>query len=355
MGAFSAAQDGATMTVFPDDQWQEAAPAAVGLDGKRLAAAVRALVRITGPQGSSQCAIVRDGRLVWHGPDVDCMHGVWSCTKSILSLTVGLLVEDGRCTVQTRAADIHPPLERHYPTMTLRHLLTFTSGYRPRAASRDAPALEPAEPLFAPGTRFHYSWDPYLLALLATKLAGEPLDELFRRRIADPIGLDGASWQWGRLGSFDALTGLRGVPVCGGSGLWDCGLAITARAMARLGWLVACDGLWNGRRVIDSHWLREATSPQTSPALPPHDAAAWYRPLPGRYGYYWWTNGPDTAGRRLWPSATERTCAIQGNQDNYCFVIPEWRMVVVRLGTDGGISNTRYDEFFAALREAVAL
>jgi hypothetical protein len=45
---------------------------------------------------------------------------------------------------------------------------------------------------------------------------------------------------------------------------------------------------------------------------------------------------------------------MQGNQDNYCFVIPEWRMVVVRLGTDGGIVNNRYDEFLAALREAVA-
>ncbi len=38
------------MTMFPDNQWQEAAPTAVGLDGKRLAAALSPLARITGHQ-----------------------------------------------------------------------------------------------------------------------------------------------------------------------------------------------------------------------------------------------------------------------------------------------------------------
>jgi len=74
--------------------------------------------------------------------------------------------------------------------------------------------------------------------------------------------------------------------------------------------------------------------------------------LPGRYGYYWWTNGADSTGRRLWPAAPERTFAMQGHLNNYCFVIPPWRMVVVRLGMDAVIDSRLYDAFFAALRRA---
>ncbi|NIA22207.1 MAG: serine hydrolase [Anaerolineaceae bacterium] len=338
--------------VFPESEWLESAPEQQGLDPRKLQEAMEVIRRISGAQGNSQSVVIRNGYLIWRGPDIDHLHTVWSCTKSFLSTVLGLLVDDGRCTLETRAADVYPALAEHYPTVTLRHLATFVSGYRAHEASREVPPFEPAAPLFAPGEKFHYSWDPYLLALVLTKVAGRSLDELFRRRIAEPIGLDPATWHWGDWGTFDYLTGLPGVAVCGGSGLYDRGVGITARAMARVGWLFACGGLWNGRQLISRAWVEQATRPQVPATVPPYDPQAWYGRLPGRYGLYWWTNGADSSGRRMWPAAPERTFAMQGNMDNFCFVIPEWRMVVVRLGMDGQISNDRYDEFFGALRRA---
>lgn len=321
--------------------------------GGGLDSVLAVLDRITGAGGSRAAVVVRDGRIVRAGPDIDDRRSVWSCTKGFLSAALGLLVDDGRCSLDTRAADIHPPLAERYPTVTLRHLATMTSGFRPREASAAVPPLEPSTPLFQPGERFHYSWDPYLLALLLTKAAGEPLRELFRRRVAEPIGLEPASWSWGDWGALDALTGLPGTVVCGGSGLFDRGVSITARAMARIGWLYACGGRWGDRQIISSAWIGRSTRPQVAASLPCLEPDSWYARLPGRYGFYWWANGLDRCGRRLWPSAPAQTFAMIGRQDNACFVIPPWRMVIVRLGTEGPIANDRYGELFAPLAQAV--
>jgi len=336
--------------VFPETQWLESAPEEQGLDARKLDEAMEVIARISAEHGNSQCAVIRNGFMVWRGPDIDNLHSVWSCTKSFLSMTLGLLVDDGTCTLDTRAADIYPALAKNYPTVTLRHLVTFTSGYQPCEVSATVAPFEPAAPLFAPGEKFHYSWESYLLALILTMIAGEPLRDLFRRRIAEPIGLNPAAWQWGDWGVFDHLTGLHGVPVCSGSGVYARGVWIAARAMARVGWLVANGGAWNGRQLISRQWVEQATRPQVPATTPPYDPQAWYVRLPGTYGYYWWTNGIDSRGRRMWPAAPERTCAMQGHLNNVCLMIPDWRMVVVRLGMDAAIDNDRYDELFAALR-----
>jgi CubicO group peptidase (beta-lactamase class C family) len=319
----------------------------------RLAEAVKVIRRISGEQGADQCIIVREGRMVWRGADIDNLHSVWSCTKSILSLTLGLLIEDGRCSLDTRAAELYPAMEELYPAVRLRHMASFTSGYFPREASASAAPFEPATPHFAPGQKFHYSWEPYLLAMLLTKVAGEPLRDLFRRRVAEPIGLDASAWKWGDWGALDSLTGLAGVPVCGGSGLYERGVWMTARAMARVGWLMAQGGLWAGRQIVPCQWVEQATRPQVPASTPAFEPGAWYKRLPGTYGFYWWTNGIDSFGKRMWPAAPERTFAMQGHLNNICFVIPPWRMVVVREGSDLAIDNDLYDGFFAALRQAV--
>ena len=42
-----------------------------------------------------------------------------------------------------------------------------------------------------------------------------------------------------------------------------------------------------------------------------------------------------------------------GHNNNRCFVIPEWDMVIVRLGLDGNVKDSVWDAFFAKVREAV--
>jgi len=69
----------------------------------------------------------------------------------------------------------------------------------------------------------------------------------------------------------------------------------------------------------------------------------------GVYGLNWWVNGTGADGQRKWPGAPPSTFAASGyNNNNDVFVIPEWNMVVVRLGLDEKdvkISDKVYGEF----------
>src|SRR5688572_20830432 len=91
-------------TEFPGRHWKEAAPASQGLDAGRLKAAVDSLAKRCGRDGVRQLVVVRNGRIVWKGDDVDNVHGVWSVTKSFTSTALGLLVDDGKCALDTPAA-----------------------------------------------------------------------------------------------------------------------------------------------------------------------------------------------------------------------------------------------------------
>jgi len=94
-----------TLTVFPGDEWLRSSPTEEGVDATKLSAAVRLLESFSGRDGADELLVVRRGRVIHAGPSVDKVHGVWSCTKSFTSTTLGLLIDDGKCTLDTTVAD----------------------------------------------------------------------------------------------------------------------------------------------------------------------------------------------------------------------------------------------------------
>ena len=93
-------------TAFPERDWTEAAPESQGVEAAKLDEAMAVIDEISGDHGNSQSLAVRNGRLIWKGPDIDNLHPVWSCTKSFLSAALGLLVDDGKITPATPLGDI---------------------------------------------------------------------------------------------------------------------------------------------------------------------------------------------------------------------------------------------------------
>src|SRR5687767_10449883 len=116
--------------VFPGAAWEKATPESQGIDSAKLREAIKHLEANTGRDGARELVIIRNGRMVWAGENIDHVHGIWSCTKSFTSTVLGLLVEDGKCTLETRAASVLPVMKENYPEVTLRHFTTMTSGYR---------------------------------------------------------------------------------------------------------------------------------------------------------------------------------------------------------------------------------
>ena len=128
-----------------------------------------------------------------------------SVSKQFTGMLAMLLHQDGRLDYDAPVARFLPALSRFGPTLTVRHLLTHTSGlpdYYSTLAGATAPggfatnrqALDLlahwGEPVFPPGDRFAYSDAGYeMLALVLEAAAGESFGDLMRRRIFEPLGM----------------------------------------------------------------------------------------------------------------------------------------------------------------------
>ncbi len=104
--------------VFPEDQWQIATPESQQVDPQQLHAAVEYLASCGGRNGTDRMVIVRHGRIIWRGAEADVPQRVWSISKAFTSTAHGLLIEDGKCTLDTLAKDYDPPLAKEYPAVT---------------------------------------------------------------------------------------------------------------------------------------------------------------------------------------------------------------------------------------------
>jgi CubicO group peptidase (beta-lactamase class C family) len=349
----------ASEMTFPGERWQEVSPESQGVDSARLETAVSYLKDHCGSDGVTELLIIRNGCMIWKGTNIDKKHGVWSLTKSFTSTVLGLLIDDGKATLDTLAKDYVPSMAASYPDLTLRHFTTMTSGYyavgdKTSGSYKHGPSrtpFQPAEtPLFRPpGSRYAY-WDSAMnqFANVLTRIADEPIEDLFKRRIADPIGMNRAGWDWGDFGVVDGLV------VNGGSGNNNKHMFISARELARFGHLFLNRGKWKDKQLISASWVDMATRSHVSISTPVEPLSA----ADGRgvYGFNWWTNGIRAGGKRNWPGAPPDTYSASGYNNNDMFVIPSWNMVIVRLGLDQKdqpISNTTYSTFLQKVGQAV--
>ncbi|MDJ0783995.1 MAG: serine hydrolase [Desulfosarcinaceae bacterium] len=115
--------------VIPGATWETASPASQNVDPTRLDAAVVYLESLPAAGKSTELVIVRNGYLIWQGSNVTNRHGVYSVTKSFMSILFGLLVEDQEISLDQRAESVDPNLGSHYANVTMRHFLTMTPGY----------------------------------------------------------------------------------------------------------------------------------------------------------------------------------------------------------------------------------
>jgi CubicO group peptidase (beta-lactamase class C family) len=339
------ASSGTDEMVFPGERWEVSSPESQRVDSEKLDAAVAYLKKSGGANGVNRMVVVRNGRVIWKGPEADTRQKVWSVTKAFTSTAHGLLIEDGKCTLDTLAVEYSPEhFAEHYPNVTLRHLATMTSGYDGVGGSYDCydgnrcdqnGLVGPLPPFFAPGTKYMY-WDEATqqYGSVLTRIAGESLETYLKRRVLGPIGV--TQFVWKREGSKKVLN-------------WTGGIEISASDLTRFGHLFLNRGKWNGKLLVDPEWVREATRVQVPPSIPnAHPKSS--RKGSGVYGYHWWPNGTAPDGKRRWPNAPVETYSRSGHNNNDLFVIPPWNMVIVRLGLDQGEDEIKVSEYNTFLK-----
>ena len=138
----------------------------------------------------------------------DTIFQLASVSKTFTSAAVMLLVREGTLHLEDEIVKFFPEIP--YPGVTIRHLLTHTSGIpdyfddgdwfiRIWKEEKRVPGNDEilrflretkAKPYFAPGEGLHYSNTGYnLLALLVERLSGVPFEEFLQKKIFEPAGM----------------------------------------------------------------------------------------------------------------------------------------------------------------------
>ncbi len=278
--------------------------------------------------GARELIIIKDGKTLYEGNNTSRVHNIWSCSKSFTSTALGLLIAEGKCSLDTLACEIDPELKPLYPHATLRHFTTMTSGFSGEGRSRwndensdwSWTPYVPDTPHFAPGSAYAY-WDEAQMTMgrLLTRVAKQNLRDYLDERVFQPIGMGDV--KWGHEGEID------GIPICNGC----TNVELSAKQLAKFGQLFLNQGKHNGKQIIPAKWIEQATKNQVPVDLPVGDTDRANVRGPGAYGFNWWVNG----GENHMPDVPPNTFYASGLHHNLLFVIPKWNMVIVRMGTDG--------------------
>lgn len=126
-----------------------------------------------------------------------------SVSKQFTATAVLLLIRDGRLTLETRLTDALQDFPAYGSTITVRHLLTHTSGlisYESLIPDSQTVQVHDRDVLrllstvdstyFLPGSQFRYSNSGYaLLALVVESVSGMPFAQFLKERVFVPAGM----------------------------------------------------------------------------------------------------------------------------------------------------------------------
>ena len=238
------------------------APEPQGVDPRAVLATLEAIAAI--PELHS-FLLVRHGRVVaegWAHPFApDRRQTVYSLSKTFTATAVGFAAAEGLLGLDDAVVDLLPDKAPALPDerlarMTVRHLLTMSTGHDPEPTVIDTPgdwvATFLATPLaHEPGERFVYNTPAtHVLSAIVQRVSGQRLLDYLTPRLLEPLGIEGAWWE----------VSPQGVDL-GGTGL-----SITTEDAAKLGLLYLQDGMWEGRRVLPEGWVAQASAAQVSTA-----------------------------------------------------------------------------------------
>jgi CubicO group peptidase (beta-lactamase class C family) len=226
---------------------------------------------------------------------------VYSLSKTFTASAVGIAVGEGLLKVEDRLVDLFPEVTGVGPRaarMQVRHLLSMATGHEEDTYDRLDPddltgSFLRLEPEHEPGTRFCYhNAATLMLSAIVQRVTGEPVHRYLLPRLFEPLGIGPVGWL--RTGPYDQ--GFSGLRTC-------------SDAIARLGVLLAADGVFQGRRVLPEGWAREAMTVHIANGDGgPGDATSdWAQ----GYGYQMWRSKVGWRG----DGAFGQLCLVMAEQD----------------------------------------
>ncbi len=211
--------------------------------------------------------------------DLNMPRMIFSASKSITSLAVGMLIDDGVLALNDKVTDIFSDMigainRIKLKELTVKDLLTMTST----VVFNELESISEEDWVKAflnsslkgeIGSTFNYnSLNTYMLAAIVCRKSGTTLTDFLRKRLFKPLGIEEILWEKCPLGIE--------------KGGW--GFYIRPEDLAKIGCMMLDGGIWNGKQIISSGYLKMATAAQS---FPNSDIGSF------NYGFQIWTSKRD--------------------------------------------------------------
>lgn len=234
----------------------------------------------------------------FNGCTVTSTLHVFSVTKSIISILIGIAIDKGYIkNINQKVLDFFPDYavkrgEKAIQNVTIKNMLTMTAPYKYKS--------EPYEKFFESDNWVNSALDllggngkigefryapligPDILSGILVKTTGQSVLDFASKYLFTPLRITvGSNVVFHnieeQLEFYKAKNVSGWVADRAGVNTAGWGLNLNAEAMAKIGQLYLNDGIWNGKQIISSSWINESTKEHIR-------CNQWKL----SYGYLWW-------------------------------------------------------------------
>ncbi len=352
---------------WPTATWKETKPETVGISGEKLKLVEEYAFQRTGDdkdrkgRRTDALVIIRNGKIIFEkyarNFSKDSLHLTWSVTKSIIQTLYGISIKNEILKLDDPGYYHYEPLgkDEAHKKITIRHLLNMSSGLEAEEGYESGPlkssviamlytrgrkdmgAFCSSLPIRSePGTQVYYSsCDTNILSAILKNVYGKDVyNDLPFKQLFEPLGIKQATFETDGSGTY-----------VGSSYLY-----LSARDLAKIGYLYLNDGVWENNRMLPEGWVNFTMTP-----APGYKTTPYSEDLPNdNYTSHWYANTgvPERGVPEPWPDAPKDTFAASGHWGQMLFVIPSLDIVIVRYGDDREKAFIK-NEFLKLVKESV--
>lgn len=249
---------------------------------------------------------VYGAEVYWHGclihafGDTRGAHEIYSVTKSVLSVAMGIAKDRGLIGFERPVTEYIPPeylvgvsarRKEAWEKITLHRLMTMSvTGLPFRPEGDDWLEFSLGVPIPRPEERaFHYSnISAYLAGVALTQAVGKDAGRFIEEEIFAPLGIEDHALGRSPEGYFYGASGMR----------------MSVRSLSRIGLMLCEGGRVRGKRIVSEEYIRYA-------------ASALQTNREGGYGYFFWKYRDGFS--------------MHGKLKQRCYVLPKRELVITFL------------------------
>jgi len=256
-------------------------------------------------------------------------NNIYSDTKSITSLLVGIAIDQGYINSVEDSIGDYLDLSSYDESDDLRaikisDLLTMSSGlvwdsnnlsseyFKLKNSHHAMDFILGRDLVFTPGSQFNYSdGSAHLMSIVFTHATGQSLKAFARDHLFDPLEIGYIQWnkdkQGHSYGGFD--------------------LHLNNQDMLKIGQLVLDQGQYKGQAIVSSEWIRHSTQAHIRSSSPAGHSQS--------YGYYWWLGSH--RGHDL--------VAAFGHGGQFIYIIKDLNLVITASAYGAVEDSLAYEQF----------